>query len=105
MESIPDVAVPRLAPRTVTAPWLGGPGTLFSWETTHPGESWWGITDDEGAAVAAVNDVLRARGGEGLVQKCRRGSIEAVDERDQYAYGNAVGRARIKDGTVVWSVP
>lgn len=96
---------PHLTPRTVTAPWCGGPGTLFSWECLHSAGSPSGITDDEAAAVRAVNDILRVHGGEGLVQKCRRGGEHGPHERDQYDYGNVVGRARIEDGAVVWSVP
>lgn len=97
---------PRLVPHPVTAPWVDPalPGTLYSWECAYPGGAPVGITDDEEAAVRAVNDVLRRHGGQGLVQKCQRGS--GPTERDQYAYGHVVGRARlVEPGTVAWSVP
>lgn len=97
-------ARPRLCPRPITAPWLNRAETLFSWETAYDSGSASGVSHSENAAMRAVTEILRACGGEGLVQKCRLSAAER-DDRDQYAYGDVVGRARVEDGIVVWVTP
>lgn len=99
------VTLPRLTPRPVTAPWCAGPGTLYSWECVYRRGSAWGITDSEHRAMKAVTDVLRLFKGEGLVQRCRPGPDAGTEERDQYAYGDVIGRARTVDDMVVWTAP
>src|SRR5512139_2608193 len=95
-----------LAPRPVTAPWLHtGPGTLYSWICAHKdGSSSEGISGSEHDAMRAVTTALKELGGQGLVQKCRLGLYQGPDARDQYAYGDVIGRARLDGTVVVWMV-